>query len=56
MNSLLFLWSIFTVKLLKAVQARQPCREREHKPARSVGTGVRQWGSWAEVLKALEGS
>lgn len=55
-NRLLFLWSIFTVGLLKAVLARRPCREREHEPDRSVGTGVRQWASSVEVMKALEGS
>lgn len=54
-NKLLCLWSIFTVELLKGVQARQPCREREHKPATSVGTGVRQWVSSVEVMKALDG-
>lgn len=55
-NRLLFLWSVFTVALLKAVRARQPCGEREDEPARSVGTGVRQWASSAEVMRALEGS
>ena len=55
-NRLSLFWSVFTVELLKAVQARQPCREREDKPARRVGTGVRRWVSSAEVAKTSEGS
>lgn len=55
-NRHMFFWSIFTVELLKAVPARQPCREREPKSAGCVGTGVRRWVNSAEVMQALEGS